>query len=174
MAGNLPMASKMLDLQQIVQGSWKESILNQIGTKCPCCLTIWLKFVMLWSNEHGNVQSLYQLCQVWCFWANMAVLAVYHGQNLTDCLVLGINWLRPNIIMQNILPEIIGLVSWMSTVLCRIPDSFSSLGFEPSMNWLYAWRSWVDSFSYPSGHWISYEHSWVTLAVEPLLFLPPI
>ena len=71
--------------------------------------------------------------------------------------------------MQNILPEIIDLVSWMSTVLCPIPDSFFSSGLEPSMNWMYAQRSRVGSFSNPSGHWISYEHSWVTLVVESSL-----
>ena len=95
MVGNLPMASKNGKFTAYCARVLKENNFEPNGTKRPCCLTVWLKFVTLWSNEHGNVQSLHQLCRVWCFWANMAVLAVYRGQNQTDCLVLGINWLTP-------------------------------------------------------------------------------
>ena len=59
----------------------------------------------------------------------------------------------------------------MSMVLRPIPDSSPPRGL--SLLWtLYAQGSWVGSFSLSFQTLISYEHSWFTLAVGPLLFLP--
>ena len=55
--------------------------------------------------------------------------------------------------MQNILPEILRcLVSWVSKVLCLIPDSSSSWGLSHVRTWCMH-KNPFHSCSYPSGHW---------------------
>ena len=74
------------------------------------------------------------------------------GKNLSNCLVLGISWLRPMSNNTKHTPWDPGLVSWVSKVLCLIPDSSSSWGLSHVRTWCMH-KNPFHSCSYPSRHW---------------------
>ena len=124
LAGNVLNGIQRLNLQQFIQGSWKEPILDFIEPRCPFVWPVVCISTLCGAMTSKGSNSPLILPVVPCLSKYDCSLPL--GGNLTNCLWLDISWLRPTSRMQKILPEIInGLVSWMSTVLCLIPDSLS-------------------------------------------------
>ena len=143
---------KMLNLQQKCNGL-ERKFFEPNGTNCPCTWPFWLRFVMLWSSGHQDVQSLQKLL------LSMTSMSKY---GWFTCLPwtkpdwlpsVGHNLLRPTSNSSKHTPEILRcLVSWVSKVLCLIPDSFSSW----DLSHVWTWCMHEDPFhssSYPSRHW---------------------
>ena len=92
------------------------------------------------------------------------------GNDLTDCLWLGICWLRPTSISQNILLR--DLIGWLwsilcvSMVLCLVLDSP-----EPWLGPVVCTKI-LSSCSYPPGQWCNCEHGWILgFSFSPSLWL---
>ena len=160
-------ASKMLNLQQNMQWSWMEIILNQMGQNDLVFDQFWLRFCTLWSNGYLCFQSLQQLwsCMTFVSKYGCFVTFVSRGKNLSNCLVLGISWLRPTSNNTKHTPWDPGLVSWVSKILCLIPDLSSSLGLSHVRTWCMH-KNPFHSCSYPSGHWSAMNTPWFILAVQ--------
>ena len=79
----------------------------------------------------------------WTFASKYGCFVVFvpWGKNLSNCLVLGVSWLRPMSNNTKHTPWDSGLVTWVSKVLCLIPNLSSSLGFAPWKNLVYARES---------------------------------
>ena len=114
---------------------------------CPCFWPFWLRCYTLWSSGHLRVQTLQQLYRFWPLWANMAVFVTFvpRGKNLSNCLVLGISWLRPTSNNTKHTPwdplVYKSCKSWVSKVLCLIPDSVLSWGLSRKRTWCHARES---------------------------------
>ena len=130
-------APKMLNLQQEMQWSRKEIILNQMN-KLSLFLTVLIEMLYIvkqWTSTCSNSSTTL---------LNMTFVSKYGcicnfvpwGKNLSNCLVLGISWLRPTSNNTKHTPwDPLVYKSWVSKVLCLIPDSVSSWGLSRKRTW---------------------------------------